>query len=111
MSVLLLPGARAKPSGPKTLLAALGVFYSAAVSLPAEACPRCAAGQEARRQVWADGFFHNLAAAVLPFIVVGAVSARLHGIGRVHRRLLDTGPRCRSAERRRRTSDNAVEDT
>lgn len=57
-------------------------------SAPAAACPSCAAGQAARSDVWADGFFYNLAAAALPFVVVGAVGAGLHGVGRPRRRAL-----------------------
>jgi hypothetical protein len=62
-----------------------GLASAAALTLtvaPALACPRCAVGQEARRQVWQDDFFPHLAAAVLPFVIIGAICARLHALGR-----------------------------
>jgi hypothetical protein len=40
------------------------------------ACPRCAAGQAARQQVL-EGFSTNLAIMLLPFMVVGLLSAWL----------------------------------
>jgi hypothetical protein len=49
---------------------------------PARACPRCATGQEVRREVWRDGFFDHAAMAVLPFLIIAAISLRLHAIGR-----------------------------
>jgi hypothetical protein len=70
----------------RVLRAAVWVlFFNVVPSAPAAACPSCAAGQAARREVWADGFCYNLAAALLPFVLVGAVSARLHRIGRARR--------------------------
>jgi hypothetical protein len=48
----------------------------------ATACPRCATGEEARRQVWRDDFGDHLAMTVLPFLILGAMSWRLHSIGR-----------------------------
>lgn len=53
-----------------------------ALTAPASACPGCALGQEARREVWRDDFFPHLAVAVLPFIIIGAICARLHTLGR-----------------------------
>jgi hypothetical protein len=58
---------------------AAGVMLTVA---PAVACPRCVVGQEARRQVWQDDFLPHLAVAVLPFIIIGAICARLHALGR-----------------------------
>lgn len=49
---------------------------------PARACPNCPAAELARRQVWRDRFVDNLAVAALPFIIIGAVCARAHSIGR-----------------------------
>jgi hypothetical protein len=57
-------------------------FALACSVAPARACPNCAAGREARAAVWSDGFVRNLATAVLPFVVIGAVCARLHDVGR-----------------------------
>jgi len=51
-------------------------------SAPALACPSCAPGLQARAEVWSDGFLRNLATAALPFVVVGAVCARLQKVGR-----------------------------
>jgi hypothetical protein len=48
----------------------------------AHACPNCPTAEQARRQVWRDRFADNLAAAALPFVIIGAVCARAHGIGR-----------------------------
>ncbi len=51
----------------------------------AHACPNCPAAEQARSQVWRDRFADNLAVAVLPFVIIGAVCARAHGIGRQRR--------------------------
>jgi hypothetical protein len=37
------------------------------------ACPSCATGQQARSDVWSDGFFTNMAIALLPFLVIGVI--------------------------------------
>lgn len=58
------------------------VFVVLGASMPAAACPSCADGQAARREVIADGFLRNLATSLLPFLIVGAVSAGTHAIGR-----------------------------
>jgi hypothetical protein len=65
-----------------TAKTAATVFLVLGASTPAAACPRCADGQEARRQVLDDGFVRNLATSLLPFLIVGAVSAGTHAIGR-----------------------------
>jgi hypothetical protein len=52
------------------------------VSARAEACPRCSEGEAARQLMYADGFLRNLASLLLPFVLVGAVSAGAQGIGR-----------------------------
>jgi hypothetical protein len=65
-----------------TAKTAATVFLVLGASTPAAACPRCADGQEARRQVLDDGFLRNLVTSLLPFLIVGAVSAGTHAIGR-----------------------------
>jgi hypothetical protein len=72
-------------SSGRRLLGAVSVavfFVVLAASTPAAACPGCADGQAARREVIADGFLRNLATSLLPFLIVGAVSAGTHAIGR-----------------------------
>jgi hypothetical protein len=49
---------------------------------PALACPGCAAGVAARAEVLADDFVRNLAIAVLPFVIIGAVCMRAEEVGR-----------------------------
>jgi hypothetical protein len=63
------------------LLLVMSMAYASGVA-PAHACPNCPAAEQARRQVWRDRFADNLAVAALPFIIIGAVCARAHGIGR-----------------------------
>lgn len=87
------------------------VFLGVAFSAPAAACPRCAAGQEARRQVWADGIFRNLAAAGLPFILMGAISARLHRLGHVNQRPAGAACRHRSARGGQGACPDGAQDT
>lgn len=74
-------GKRALPGLPKSLATGLvGVLtLQAAV---ARACPDCAVGRAARRRVWLDDFALNLAVALLPFLVVAAVSLWADRIGR-----------------------------
>jgi hypothetical protein len=48
----------------------------------AESCPRCAIGEEARTRVWNDDFGVNLAIALAPFLVIGAVCVSVESIGR-----------------------------
>lgn len=40
-------------------------------------CPSCPAGREARSEVWNDQFGAHLVAALLPFLVIGAICARV----------------------------------
>ena len=53
-----------------------------ALSGPAAACPRCAEGMLARAAVLREDFGRNFAFSVLPFLIIGAVCARVEGIGR-----------------------------
>ena len=59
--------------------AAAALFFSVA---PALACPSCPPGREARSEVWSDGFARNLATAIVPFLLIGAVALRAEAIGR-----------------------------
>jgi hypothetical protein len=70
------------PAHARLSAAAAGLPLSLVGVAPALACPRCATGQEARRQVWRDDFGDHLAMTVLPFLILGAMSWRLHSIGR-----------------------------
>jgi hypothetical protein len=49
---------------------------------PACACPRCAEGMQARQAVLHEDFGRNLAVAALPFLLIGALCARLDAIGK-----------------------------
>lgn len=66
----------------KRLLQGALLCSCVSVATLADACPSCPVGQEARRQVWRDRFIDNLAVTLLPFLIIGAVSARVHHIGR-----------------------------
>jgi hypothetical protein len=66
----------------RSLAAALVALALACVARPAAACPSCAASRAARAQIFDDGFYRNLAVAVLPFLLVGAVCLRAQNIGR-----------------------------
>jgi hypothetical protein len=48
----------------------------------ARACPGCEAASVARSEIFGDGFFRNLAVAVLPFVIIGAVCLRVQNLGR-----------------------------
>jgi hypothetical protein len=50
------------------------------------ACPRCAAGIAARREVVEQGFVNNLLIALLPFAVVVLISIWAERIGKVSTR-------------------------
>jgi hypothetical protein len=79
------PAVKAPPSrrGRAQPLAAAAVSLLPFVSAtPAAACPRCATGQEARREVWRDDFGAHLAMTILPFAIIGVMSWRLHSIGK-----------------------------
>jgi hypothetical protein len=47
----------------------------------AMACPRCAAGIAARREVWNDDFGFNLLATIVPFFVIGTLSFIVERMG------------------------------
>jgi hypothetical protein len=49
---------------------------------PAEACPSCAAGREARGQVMGDDFGFHLFAATLPFLAIGTICVVIERVGR-----------------------------
>jgi hypothetical protein len=61
------------------LLIAAAVTCSAR---PASACPGCAAASAARAEIFGEAFFRNLAVAALPFVIIGAVCARVQRLGR-----------------------------
>jgi hypothetical protein len=63
----------------------LALTAAVAFASPARACPDCAAGQQARREVWRDDFAFYLSVAVLPFLLIGAVCARIEAMGRPRR--------------------------
>jgi hypothetical protein len=60
----------------------MGVLCLLGANAAGAACPRCAEGQAARQAVYGEGFSRNLATVLLPFLIVGAVSAAVHGLGR-----------------------------
>jgi hypothetical protein len=51
-------------------------------AVPAAACPYCAEGRQARTEVVTEAFAFNLAACVLPFLLIAAVCVRAERIGR-----------------------------
>jgi hypothetical protein len=59
------------------IAAALACFAPAA-----HACPGCEAASLARSEIFDDGFFRNLAVALLPFVIIGAVCVRVQNLGR-----------------------------
>lgn len=70
--------------GRRTLAAgSMGLWLALSMWAPAAgACPRCVEGVLARQAVLQDDFGHNLAIALLPFLIIGAVSVRAEAIGR-----------------------------
>lgn len=48
------------------------------------ACPSCPVGRAARQQVCDDGLATNLVVALVPFVLIGLVSAWADRIGRAH---------------------------
>jgi hypothetical protein len=57
----------------------LATFTAAGAAL---ACPNCPVGRAARQQVCDDGLAQNLAIALVPFLLVGMVSAWAERIGK-----------------------------
>jgi hypothetical protein len=55
----------------------LGLVLLAGSAAGAAACPNCALGREARREVWNDDFAFNLCVALLPFVLIGSICVRL----------------------------------
>jgi hypothetical protein len=71
------------------------------------ACPSCPTTNTVRWIVLGDGFWFNALVAVLPFIVVGAVSYFAHGIGRVRGGERNAVGRASSTTSRLRTNEDA----
>jgi hypothetical protein len=73
---------------------AVGLVVAGACALPApaDACPACATGEQARSDVWNDDFGFNLVVAVLPFVLIGAISARADSLGRTRARPTGSAP-------------------
>lgn len=63
---------------------ALTLVASVGAACPAEACPDCATGREARAQVWGDDFGVDLLLGLAPFLIIGAISAWANRIGQSH---------------------------
>jgi len=61
------------PNGMSIAVAAICAVVG--ITGDAEACPRCAAGEQARSEMWNQSFTSNLTATVLPFVIVAAASA------------------------------------
>jgi hypothetical protein len=57
-------------------------------TLRLELCPDCLVGSQARAQFLNDDLGFNLAAILLPFLVIGAICLRVEARGRVPRREL-----------------------
>jgi hypothetical protein len=79
---MIWTGARAKrraiSKGAASVALALICFTGASAS----ACPRCAAGQQARRELLAAGLPRQLGLTALPFLIVGAIGSLVEGVGR-----------------------------
>jgi hypothetical protein len=58
---------RARLERAASVVAAVGVTSSA------DACPSCATGRQARSEVWNDDFGFHLFAALLPYLLIGAI--------------------------------------
>lgn len=52
-----------------------------AISRSVAACPNCALGREARALVWTEDFLFNLLLVIVPFLLIGAVSALANRVG------------------------------
>lgn len=65
-----------------TTLLVLLALGAALAPAPAHACPNCAVGREARAEFFGDDFLRNLATAALPFVIIGAVCARVQRVRR-----------------------------
>jgi hypothetical protein len=66
----------------RTVAALLIAAALACFAPSARACPGCEAASLARSEIFADGFLRNLAVALLPFVIIGAVCLRVQNLGR-----------------------------
>jgi uncharacterized membrane protein len=51
------------------------------VTTVASACPNCATSQVVKASVLGEGFWSHLVMVIVPFLLIGAVSALLYRIG------------------------------
>lgn len=61
---------------------AAAVLALLSITIPASACPNCAAGIEARTLVWRDDFAYFACAIALKFLIVLAVAWRVNAVGK-----------------------------
>jgi hypothetical protein len=61
---------------------AIPLALAVTVARPALACPSCAAGIEARAELWSRDFALHLLAALVPFLIVGLACVYAERIGR-----------------------------
>lgn len=66
----------------RAVVTVLAVIALIAIARSASACPSCPSALVTRAQIFDEGFFRNLAVAVLPFLLIGAVCVRVQEIGR-----------------------------
>jgi hypothetical protein len=79
----------AQPAPTRATSSRAGAFLYVVASVPAamlepvsaHACPNCAAGVQARREVWGEDFAFHLLVALLPFLIIGAICVRLEVAG------------------------------
>lgn len=57
------------------------LLASMLVAAAASACPRCETSQVVKASVLGEGFWNYLVMMVVPFLLIGAVSAFLYRIG------------------------------
>jgi hypothetical protein len=57
------------------------LFASLLATTVASACPNCATAQVVKASVLGEGFWSHLVMVVVPFLLIGAVSALLYRIG------------------------------
>jgi hypothetical protein len=66
----------------RALIACAALTVTTTVTLTVEACPNCAAGREARSEVWSGDFVFNFFVSVVPFLLIGAICVCAEAIGR-----------------------------
>jgi hypothetical protein len=66
----------------RPIVAAAVLAGGLALPSSAGACPSCPIGNQARSEVWNQDFGFNVFVALLPFLVIGAICARVEAIGR-----------------------------